>query len=85
MKVIAVKTMYLTDENNDPVPEDTEEDELPCVYHGPFDSLAAAEHWVYYVYPDGDEDVHEQKAGWFDIDEDWLNDPASIDEDIRRD
>ena len=83
MKVIAVKTVYNTDANNEPVPEGVPFDELPCVYHGPFDSIADAKHWVDYVYPDGDTDVEDQFVDEYEVEEEWLNDPAIYDEDIR--
>lgn len=85
MKVIAVKTIYLTDENNNPVPEGVPADEMPTVYHGPFDSFEEAELWMRDIYPDDDQDVYDQFAAEFDINPSWLNDPTSIDQDIRPD
>lgn len=85
MKAIVVKTIYHTDESNNPIPEDVPYDQLPVVYHGPFSSFEEAERWMRDIYPDGDEDVYDQFADEFDINPSWLNDPTSIDEDIRPD
>lgn len=88
----AVKTIYNTDEHGKRVPDDMDEDDMPCTFHGPFDSLAAAEAWMLDEYPDGDEDVYEQYADDYDPSEykGFLNDPKAIygdveepDEDIR--
>ena len=78
MKVFAVKTIFNTYEDNQPVPDDVPEDEMPTVYHGPFESLEAAKNWQENVYPDDDTDVYEQYYGEFEIKELWLNDPESL-------
>lgn len=78
MKVFAVKTLFNTDENNVPVPDDMAEDDLPTTYHGPFESIEAAENWMNNVYPDGDTDVYDQFCGEYEVEESWLNDPNSL-------
>lgn len=55
-----VVTIYNTDEHGAPVPEDVPEDDMPRTLVGPFESAGEARHWMDYVYPDGDTDVHEQ-------------------------
>lgn len=84
MKVYAVQTLYNTDEEGNRIPDDVPEEELPTTYAGPFKSQEEAEYWMNNVYPDGDEDVYDQFAGEFEVEEAWLNDPASLfDTDIR--
>lgn len=78
MRVFAVKTIFNTDENNMPVPDDVPEDKMPTVYHGPFDTLEDAKYWMENVYPDDDEDVYEQYYGRFKVKRSWLNDPESL-------
>ena len=78
IKVWAVKTVFNTDHENKPIPESVDFDDLPVVYHGPFESVEAARDWMINVYPDGDEDVEEQFYGEFEVEESWLNDPNSL-------
>lgn len=86
----AVKTIYNTEADGSPVPDDVPEDEMPCTYHGPFDSLTEAISWMENDYPDGDTDVYEQYADDYPdkVFNGYLNDPRSIfgdipDDDIR--
>ncbi len=78
MKVWAVKTVFNTDHEHKPVPDGVAFDDLPTVYHGPFESEEAAKDWVYNVYPDGDTDVEDQFYGEYEVEEAWLNDPNSL-------
>lgn len=76
--VIAVKTLFNTDWDGTPVPDDVAEDDLPTTYHGPFDTIEEAIFWLEEIYPDGDTDVYDQDAGEFEVEPQWLNDPASL-------
>lgn len=86
---ICVKTYYNTDENNDPVPDDVQLEDMPITYVGPFETMAEAIDWMNNVYPDGDEDVYEQVADDYDLPEGtYINHPDSLfggtpEEDIR--
>lgn len=77
-KVIAVQTIFNTNENNVPIPQSVAFHHLPMVYHGPFKSLEAAKNWMFNVYPEDDETVEEQFYGEFDVDKRWLNDPNKL-------
>lgn len=76
---ICVKTYYNTDENNDPVPEDVELEDMPITYHGPFETMLDAIVWMREIYPDDDTDVYEQIADDFDLpDGTYINGPDTI-------
>lgn len=88
----AVETIYNTEADGTPVPEDVDEDDMPRTFHGPFDTLEAAVSWIENDYPDGDTDVYEQYADDYpdEVFNGFLNDPKSIfgdlpDEDVRPD
>lgn len=88
----AVETIYNTEADGSPVPEDVPEDEMPRTFHGPFDTLEEAISWMENDYPDGDTDVYEQYANDYpdEVFNGYLNDPKSIfgdipDDDIRDD
>lgn len=76
--VPAVKTIFNTDHENKPIPESVDFDDLPIVYHGPFDSVDAAKDWMYNVYPDDCDDIEDQFYGEFEVEVEWLNDPDSL-------
>lgn len=87
--MICVKIYFNTDAENKWVyTEDTEIEDLPICFFGPFESLDRAISWMENDYPDGDTDVYDMVADEFDIPKEWLNDPATVngdipDEDIR--
>lgn len=78
IKVWAVQTVFNTNHEHVPIPQHVSFDNLPVVYHGPFESEDAAKDWMINSYPDGDTDVEDQFYGEFEVEEDWLNDPDGL-------
>lgn len=74
-----VKTIFNNDDNGR-LPADTPEEDLPHVFHGPFETKEDAINWIDYVYPQDEMDVEEQYVvPENSVPDDYLiNDPESL-------
>lgn len=87
--MILVRILWNTEADGTRVPDDLDEEEMPCSLYGPFDSFEDAESWMNDDYPDGDAAVYDMGAANIEVEPDWcINLPSVIfgdepEEDIR--